>query len=259
MNRILTIFLLCALPCLPSWAYYSAARKQPRHGHGFYLGAGIGASYSKTNTNNYISSGAGWPNDHYSPDPMTTSANIFAAFGYTWGKKGRIWLPYYGLGLRYEYVPSTTVKGHINQYSLPNFNNYNYNYDVKLSNLFATAKVDIVKWEEVMPYLTAGAGGTIYSTSDYTETATANVTPRVSPGFKNNTATNFSYFLGVGLDYPVQRELWLNLEYNYASYGTIKTGKGANTSMLTDTNYSNVSLNNKITANTVFLGGTYYF
>jgi opacity protein-like surface antigen len=223
----------------------------------FYLGAGAGESFYRVQGNNHLGTGAGWPNDSYNTDNVSNEPYGFVAAGYTW-MLSDAWIPSYSLGLRYMYVAPTTISGHIDQYSLPGFTNYNYSYDVQLLNILATFKLDLYRWYDFMPYIMAGAGVSNVSTSNYTEQATSGVTPRVSPNFGTNSANNFAYQAGVGFDYVMKDDLWVNFEFNYANYGTVYTAKGANYSTLTGTNYDNEFLKNQLSATTVFLGLTYY-
>ena len=256
MKRILIICFLLSL-ISPSWADASTLRSKHASSGKFYLGAGAGELFVHGANDNYIGSGMGWPNDRYSVNSASDEAYFFLSAGYTW-KRPNDWLPYYSLGLRYMYVPQTTVKGTVNQYSLPTFKNYNYQYNVKLQNVLGTLQLDVYRWQNFMPYLLVGAGVANYQTSGYSEQALSNVTPRVSPGFSNNSGNNFAYLLGLGIDYILRENIRINLEYNYGDYGTVKTGNGANTPTLTGMNYSNASLKNKITSNTVLLGVTFY-
>jgi opacity protein-like surface antigen len=256
MKRILT---LCCLFTLSTqlWAartYFPIETADPPN---LYVGAGVGESFYRVQGNNSLGTGAGWPDDKYVSDGISNEPYGFIAAGYTW-MLSDAWLPSYSLGLRYMYVAPATISGHIDQFSLPGFTNYNYSYDVQLLNLLAVFKLDLYRWYDTMPYIMLGAGVTNVSTSDYTETATSGVTPRVSPNFGSNSANNFAYQVGVGIDYVMRNNLWLNFEVNYIDYGTIYTGKGANYSTLTGTNYDNESLKNTIAATTVFVGLTYY-
>lgn len=246
MKRILA---LCIGACMMNSA--SAAPGK------VFFGAGAGMLFPSYSGNNSIGTGAGWPDDSYNSHSISDQPFFFLTGGYTW-MHGNSWFPYYSAGLRYSYLPTTTIKGSVDQYSLPDFNNYNYQYDISLLNILATFKLDLYRCSNFMPYVIAGAGITNYGTSNYKESATANVTPRVSPGFSGNSSNNFSYLIGVGVDYILREDLWLNLEYDYNDYGTIQTGNGANYATLTDTNYSNESLKNSITGNTLSFGVTYY-
>lgn len=222
-----------------------------------YLGFAVGDMFTRVEGDDFLGTGPGWPADHYSPTSISDAPFIVASTGYTW-EQPSTWLPNYSLGLRAMYMQSATVSGYIDQYSLPGFRNYYYSYDIQMLNFLGIAKVDLVRWHGIMPYLTAGAGIANYFTSDYIERATPNVTARVSPNFGGGGGTNFTYLLGGGFDFAVRDDIWINVEFNYANYGTISTDKGANYTTLTGTNYDNETLSNKIAATTVFLGLTFY-
>lgn len=253
MKRILTACLLfCAQE--QSWANQHAAdTNNPR----VYLGAAAGVIFPSIRTNNSVGTGAGWPNDNYVSRSIENNTSFLFDAGYLWSRSA-YWFPYYSLGLRYQYISPMTTKGYIDQYSLAGFRNYNYKYDIQFLNVLATLKADIFRWKNVMPYVLAAAGVSNFNTSNYQESATPNVTPRVSPGFGSYSGTNFLYNLGLGLDYVFSDDLWFNLEYNYSDYRRIQTGNGANTSTLTGTNYSNEFIKNDLKASALFFGVTYY-
>jgi len=221
-----------------------------------YIGAGAGAMLYRVGGNNYLGTGEGWPDDAYINNGASNEPYGFIAAGYSWQREEN-WFPSYSLGLRYMYASATTMSGYITQYSLPEFQNYNFSYDVQLLSLSAIAKADLYRWHNLMPYILVGAGIANYSTSNYSEQALSNVTPRVSPGFGGNSGNNFTYQFGIGIDYAIQENLLINLEYDYMNYGTVQTGKGVNYATLTGTNYDNESLKNNLTATALFLGLTY--
>lgn len=169
-----------------------------------------------------------------------------------------MWLPYYSLGLRYTYVSPNTIKGTIDQYSAPGFENYSFKYHVQEQSVLAVAKLDLVRLQKLMPYILVGGGFTINTVYGYREEPFSGVTPRVSPGFASQSNTNFAYIAGCGFDVIVKRRLWLNFEYDYGHYGAINSGKGANTATLTGMNYSNTSLHNTLNSNAFLVGATYY-
>ncbi len=256
MKRIFaTAFVICvscqSLAAIPPSSLATSSSKK------FYLGIGAGDMFYRVSGDNYLGTGTGWPNDHYSNNGISSQPYGFLAAGYTW-QRPENWLPNYSLGLRYTYVSAASVSGSIDQYSLPAFNNYHYSYDLQIVSLLAIFKADLYRWHHIMPYVLLGAGVADCSTSDYSEQALINVTPRVNPGFENNSSNNFAYQLGVGIDYAIQENLLVNIEYSYLNDGTIHTGNGTNYVTATGTNYDNESLKNKITATTLLLGLTYY-
>lgn len=222
-----------------------------------YLSGGAGYAFPIIARDNYIPSGPGWPVDYYSRNKINNQGLLNLGAGYAWERKSK-WLPAYSVGLRYLYMPATTVRGYVDQYSLPEFENYSYTYRVQQQNILAVVKADIYRWKDLMPYLIAGAGISMTKAYQYEEHALNGVTPRVSPGFGTKVNTKFAYTAGAGFDFVANKNLWINLEYNYGNYGTISTGDGANSTSLTGSNFSNSSLKNKLTANTILAGVTYY-
>jgi len=224
---------------------------------GFYVSGGAVASMLMANGTNMVSTGPGWPDDTYKSQRVTGQPGLFLAGGYTW-KRDTKWLPAYSVGMKYMYTSPATVKGYIDQYSIPNFENYYYTYQIQQQNLLATVKADLYNWRNVMPYLTLGAGLSINAVSSYQEQALTGVTPRLSPAFSSRINTNFAYTVGAGFDFILQKNIWMNLEYDYAYYGTVRTGRGADNTSFSGSNFADASIKNRITANTIFLGFTYY-
>lgn len=223
----------------------------------FYFGVGLGKMFYNLSEDNRIGTGSGWPDDYYGTHSISNELYGFLAAGYEWERQ-ETWFPNYSLGLRYMYASSALISGYIEQYSLPEFQNYRFSYNVQILNLLGVFKVDLYRFHNFMPYILLGAGVASYYASDYKEYALSTVTPRVSPGFGSHSGNNFAYELGVGIDYALRENLTMNIEYDYMNNGTVKTGNGADYSTLTGTNYDNESLENKITASTLFVGLTYY-
>lgn len=223
----------------------------------FFLSGGVGDSFNRAEGTNTLATGAGWPDDEYVTNTISDQPYFSVGGGYAWARPTDV-IPYYSLGMKLNYISTSTISGYIDQYSLPEFRNYNFQYDVQLFNIMAMAKVDLYRWKNLMPYVTGGLGLTNYSTSQYLEIPTSNVTPRVSPGFGSASGSNFSYSFGAGIDYAFMQNLWLNVEFNYTDFGTVGTGDGQDYATLTDTNYDNEALRHTLSATSVFLGLTYF-
>lgn len=222
-----------------------------------YVSVGIGDFFSRSDGNNHLNTGAGWPDDRYTQTGSSDQPLAYVGGGYIWDRHTP-WLPSYRFGLRLMYVSAVTMSGVVDQYSLPDFRNYHYSYDVSLFNLFGTARADVYHWRSLTPYFMLGAGVTNYSASNYRETATANVTPRVSPDFNGGSGNVFAYQFGVGADWAALENMSVNVEFNYTNYGTVNSGNGANYTTLTGTNYDNESLSNKLAGTAVLVGLTFY-
>jgi opacity protein-like surface antigen len=224
----------------------------------WFAGVGSGATFLNVDNNHHVSSGAGWPNDTYHNTNVDATALLVLDGGYQWAHDSA-WLPFYSLGASYTYGFPTAVNGKVEQYSLPEFTNYHYHYKIQTQTILAQFKLDLYQWQGLMPFLLAGAGASVNYARSYMENPVSGVTPRVSPGFKDQTNTYFAYVFGTGLDYIVQKNLWLGLTYEYSNLGSAKTGRGANTDMLTGMNYATDHLKTSVRSNAVFLSMTYLF
>lgn len=255
MQRTALFFSVC---CLCTFAQTSEAYTPSSFSpHGVYLGVGGGEFFARVAGNNSLNSGIGWPQDAYITKGISDQPFFFFSGGYQFARQ-TTWLPFYSVGFRYSYISTTSVNGNVYQYSLPDFFNYTYYYDIALLTFLGTVKLDLYRFHGFMPYVIGGAGVTNFSTSNYQERATSNVTPRVNPAFGANGGNNFTYTFGAGIDYAAADHIWVNLEFNYNDYGTIKTAGGVNYNTLTGTNYDDESLRHKVSGTAVLAGVTFY-
>ncbi|OYV54368.1 MAG: hypothetical protein B7X00_01420, partial [Legionella sp. 21-45-4] len=88
---------------------------------------------------------------------------------------------------------------------------YNYNYNFQAQQVVGTFKLFTKVYDRFLPYGEVGLGGSFNQSGPYhaytTETGSINLTP----GFSNNTQTQFSYNLGVGLDTEVREHIRVGL------------------------------------------------
>jgi opacity protein-like surface antigen len=224
----------------------------------WFAGIGAGATFLNVDNNHFISSGEGWPDDKYHNTGVDATGLLVLDGGYQWARNS-VWLPFYSLAVSYTYGFPAKVKGKVEQYSLPEFTNYNYQYKIQTQTFLAQIKADLYRWRCLMPFLLAGAGVSLNNASNYAEQPVPGVTPRISPGFKGQTNTYFSYVFGAGLDYIVQKNIWASLTYEYSNLGRAQTGSGVNTVTLTGTNYASDNLKTNVKSNAVFLSVTYLF
>ncbi|MFI4955132.1 MAG: outer membrane beta-barrel protein [Gammaproteobacteria bacterium] len=160
--------------------------------------------------------------------------------------------PYFNLALRYQYLSNFNVNGLIEQYSLPRFNNYNYRLNLS-SNIFTVqSTLDFYQYGPFSSYFSTGLGMGSSRLSGYKEQAVAGVIPRISPAYQNNTANNFTFNLGAGIDYQINPQVWVSLGYEYTNLGTINSNNG------TGANWTNEFLSlGTLTTNAIILG-VYY-
>src|SRR5579862_6511042 len=126
MKRIMTAgFILCLSS--PLWAVASLVSPQNTLTNRFYISAGAGEMFNRLSGNNSLATGTGWPNDYYAGNSISNEPFGFVEAGYQWTRPDN-WFPGYSLGVRYLSAASTRISGYIDQYSLPQFRNYNYYY-----------------------------------------------------------------------------------------------------------------------------------
>jgi len=248
------LFLCCFLSsCFLSGHAWALGTES---GGNWYLTAGVGRTQPLTNSNNFVGTGPGWPDDHYIANDTHGSAMGIIGGGYTWYRYDE-WFPALSLGAQFTYTTQSKISGVIDQYSLAQFENYSYNYQFHRSTLLGVGKADIYPLGNFLPYATGGLGVSFNTTNNYNEQPLSNVTPRISPGFRSATNWYVSYMVGLGIDYVICDNLWLSVEYNYGDFGFAKTGNGVSTPSLAGFDYSNQSIKNKLTANNFLFSVTY--
>ncbi len=259
-------YSFCFLACLALSPQASAALFNPHsdewshevnYDGSWYMNVGIGGTFPSIQKSYYIPTAPGWPNDHYvqTNDPSAVIAAIGA--GYAVNRMYQNFLPYISLGLNASYDFFATASGYIEQYSQPSMRNYNYTIDVHRQTFLGLLKVDLVNYNNIMPYLSVGAGYSLNKLSGYRESPLQNVTPRISPGFRESTNGYFAYTFGAGLDYMASNNIWMSVDYNYGFFGYARTSTGDNPASLAGNNYSNAELRTKLNANTVMFTVTF--
>lgn len=153
---------------------------------------------------------------------------IIALFGgYQWSRLNTA-IPYYSLSLHYEHQFSAKINGKILQYSLSRFKNYNYSMGLNSDIFDIVAKVDLIKYKFLLPYLSAGIGVAFNRVNSYKEHAIPSVYPaRIDPSYGSKTNTNFAFALGAGIDIIGCRNLWITLGYEYLNLGRVNSARGA--------------------------------
>lgn len=217
----------------------------------WYAELGVGGGDYKTEEGSV-------PQLSFPPDLYLTSAHksdvfLTAGGGYSWFQN-KPWFPILSLGLEYSYFFPFNVNGQIEQFSLPQFTNYDYGYKLRTQQINLIGKAHLYRWEQFLPFVLAGIGNAWNTVSNYGETALPGITPRVSPGFTRATQTNFVYILGIGLDYAFNKNFLLGLSYRYDNFGRAHSGNGESTFSQVD-----LSLQNRSYVNSLLLNLRYNF
>jgi len=194
----------------------------------WYASAGVGGQFPTLNSSMTVNNGSSFPTpfdqDIYS---TTNHAQVFfgASVGRRWQRDNN-WLPALSVGVLYEYFWANNVGGTITQFSIPQFNNYNYTWNTASNVVLASAKLNLFQYNWLSPYVNGGLGGAFNRASSYREMAFPEVTARVSPGFAANTSHQFAYNAGVGVDFQCASQFLLSIGYLYQDLGKVSSGQG---------------------------------
>lgn len=222
----------------------------------WYVSADIGAAWSDANGSMTVNNGSNFPPpanvDLYSIASGDARALLGISAGYRWQRNEQT-LPSYSLALRYQHLFTQPIKGTIDQYSLPQFNNYSYSWGIEADVISLYSKIDLMNYKNLMPYVDVGLGVSFNQSTTYQETAFVNVTPRISPAFVSHTRAQFAYNVGAGLDYQIRPQVIVSLGYEYQSFGRVSSGSGQTTWSGTYLNLGNSA------TNTLLFGATYLF
>ena len=165
------------------------------------------------------------PLDLYSINKPGVASTLALQGGYRWTRINP-WFSNVTLGLRYQYLTSFKVSGNIEQYSSPDNTNYDYNLNVSAHVLSVIGKLDIYQFRHFAPYITLGLGQAFANVASYSESPLGGVIPRTSPGYQSKSLLNTTYSAGLGVDYKFDRKWSMSVGYEYANFGTLKTGNG---------------------------------
>lgn len=199
----------------------------------WFVGVGYGRSWSYLrNSQSMVSNGSGatppWDKDYYSIKTPSPESAFQFDLGYRWHKK-RKFAPYYAAYLQYRRNLSTYIKGNVYQYSMPDFENYDYQMRYSADLLTLNGKVDLFEYRHILPYLAAGVGVLYNHVTNYKEYPLENVTPRYSPAYAGNTDPNLAVVAGVGVDIKFTKNVWGTLGYEYIAQGSFVSGDGDST------------------------------
>lgn len=231
MGRSKFLWVLCyaTLIQMPNPSFSSASIPNQEK-HSFVRGE-MGAYAPNFSSNIRINNGSDFP-EPYQQDVYSTKKNNKPLLGIAAGRRwvtNRKWLAEYELGVRYQYFFKQNIGNDIMQYALPEFTNYNYQWNTQSNAFTVFSKIDLIKIQRVLPYFQAGAGLGLTHTNAYAEQALPNITPRVSPGFQNHHSFDFIYHLGTGIDFIVSPHWVLSIGYEFDYFGTIRSSHGEST------------------------------
>jgi opacity protein-like surface antigen len=127
------------------------------------------------------------------------------------------------VGPTLSYANGIGLAGHVNQFALPDFDNFNYQYSVRSFSLLASTFINYVKNDIWQPYLSFGLGVSWNRTLNYNETPRKSGVVPMSP-YSSGGTNGFAYSIGAGYtlnyDFPVK----LGFGYEFSDLGATKLG-----------------------------------
>lgn len=104
---------------------------------------------------------------------------------------------------------------------------YRYHYHVQTEQVLGSLKLFGTIHERFYPYGEVGLGAAFNHAGRYNTTTTDSGSLNLTPGFNNQSQTQLSYILGLGVETYVNMKLRVGLGYRYSYFGATSLGDGA--------------------------------
>ena len=188
-----------------------------------YVGGGVGISVASN-----IGKSQNFPNDdshtveyyNYTGYKPQTAALLDGVLGAEWTV-----LPEWLIQVGFDYNQSTrfSAKGVFTQgIDVNSADSYAYRYDVKVKQVSAQGKLLYAYSDRYYPYVLLGLGAAFNTANQYqTDVAPFSTFTRIYAG---NSATSFSYNLGLGVDTVITPKLRFGLGYRFSDFGHLTLG-----------------------------------
>ena len=244
MKSMLVLSLCGGLIVLPALANAESNKK------GIYLSGKMGASIMQLSNQQFMYSGYADANENGTAKGHSHRRAVFgggAALGYNFN-------PQFDIPVRAEF--DITVRGDMdNTYNIQNrirqgvTQTRDIKNQVKLNTFMVNGYYDFYNTSSFTPYLTAGIGlASVDLKTTRTDTRNGRVTQNESHSHISN---NVAWSVGVGVDYALNDNVNLGLNYRYLDAGKADVssvvGEGDHTSKV------------NVTSNDIMLGITYQF
>lgn len=130
------------------------------------------------------------------------------------------------LGVAGYRTSSMDVTGDVWQFADPNYDNFDYTYNIVNERLVAETKLLTTVYERVHPYISGQLGASRNMTSNFDEKPdTCSAVPG-SP-FEDHNTTAFTYGVGAGVDVDLTKHLRLGAGYQFADLGRASLGSAS--------------------------------
>ena len=123
-------------------------------------------------------------------------------------------------GVEYNYFGNVNVRGINTVGAEPETSTtYAYNYNFKTQQVLGVFKLLGTAYERFHPYGEIGLGAAFNNASDYHATTAEIGSLNLTPEFNNQSKTQFSYSVGLGVDVEVNTKIRAGLGYRYSNFG----------------------------------------
>lgn len=126
-----------------------------------------------------------------------------------------------GLGISAYYHGSVSFNGDVWQFSLPEFDNFTYQYKVQTNRLMLTTKVSTTYRQFFHPYLLGEIGASFNRVYSYYERPYIVEAIPMAP-FANARNTSFAWDIGLGVDLELLPTTFLGIGYQFIDNGKAK-------------------------------------
>lgn len=226
LYKIIVIIVSCLTFNLAK-AYAGYKENQIVAPHQWFADIAIGKSYDYGGNNVIGSSG-----NMLVQTDKATPPFFSAAIGHLWALPTN-YFPFISMNLQYRYTSPTIMSGFLYDITANIINldhSYFARYQIKQQSCSIVTKMDLYRWQNFMPYFSLGLGASWNKINQFSTTAfdldpdPESMTPMEFFATKN-TSSDFTYNLGIGIDYIVNPDLWLSLGYSYDGFGKNEIGQ----------------------------------
>ena len=179
------------------------------------------SSFTNPDRVHHVSFDPTYPSDQYQDHSASNDGTVGITLGAHWQRQTQ-WLPGIDLGLRYQYY-STTISGAVDEFSLPQFHDYDYSYSVMANTLMLASKIYLVEFHHFEPFISGSLGISFNQATNYSEAALVSPS-RVTPSMAGGMHSNRAYTFGAGIRYNITDYAALSLAWQYAHLGYVDTG-----------------------------------
>jgi opacity protein-like surface antigen len=128
------------------------------------------------------------------------------------------------LGLTLAATTAASLSGYIWDDASPEFNNFEYNYQIQHTHLAAKGKLLIDRGYWVIPWVSVSLGVAFNHAYDFDSTPLIFEAIPL-PDFSSNTTTSFTYTLSVGIQRMLDQHWQLGVGYEFADWGQSELGR----------------------------------